>query len=92
MKRCPRCFECKTQDNWQFCPRCGAELETVQVEHSPARVNPSAAAELLESLQAILERADYIDGDCRPVKPVCVALPVDLIRRARAAVMRARQV
>ena len=31
MKRCPRCFESKTQDDWQFCPRCGAELEEIGV-------------------------------------------------------------
>ncbi len=31
MKRCPKCFESKTQEDWAFCPRCGAELEEIGV-------------------------------------------------------------
>lgn len=103
MKRCPKCFESETQEDWVFCPRCGAELEEivagVRVITSNAvqpgaivALDPNAAAELCDTLQEILERADYIDGTCQPNKRVCAALPPNLIRRARAAVMRALRI
>lgn len=92
MKRCPRCFESQVQADWSFCPRCGAELEAVPEIRSPTQIDPTAATELLESLQAILERADYTAEACQPDQRVCAALPAALIRRARAAVMRAQRI